>query len=235
MSGSLCSTHVYETHVTVHCQSAAEAERLGRWATGAGLKLTHIVLARGRMTTQPMLTLTGSPSYADESARAREVAARLRADGFDPVRVKIESSPWAPEVPREPCADGRYFEHHVKVRLPADADLDALAARVVPYGAHLSWNARRVVRGGRWTERFVTQRCRGVDATGAGLALERLLAELRRHRAVELEVVDVEREFVLYDSDLSVDDGWIDRWIDGWVEGSGGVVVAATRVREVRG
>jgi len=232
VSGSLCSTHVYETHVTVRCGSSAEAERLDRWATAVGLKLTHIVLARGRMPTQPMLTLTGSPSYAAESARAWEVAARLRADGFEPVRVKIESSPWAPEVPGEPCADERYFEHHVKLRLPVDADLDALAARVVPYGAHLSWNARRVAPNGRWTERFVTQRCRGVDTAGAGRALERLLAELRGPDVVEaVEVVDVEREFVLYDSDLSVDDGWI----DGWIEESEGVVVAAPQVREVRG
>ncbi|WP_330291170.1 hypothetical protein [Streptomyces sp. NBC_00576] len=224
---------MYETHITVLCGTSAEAERLGRWATAAGLKLTHIVLARGRMPAQPMLTLTGSPSYADESARAREVSARLRADGFEPVRVKIESSPWAAEVPREPCADERYFEHHVKLRLPVDADLDALAVRVVPYGAHLSWNARRVARGGRWTERFVTQRCRGVDAAGAGRALEQLLTELRGHEAagaeaggaeaVRVEVIDVEREFVLYDSDLSVDDGWI--------EESGGAVVAASEVR----
>jgi len=204
----------YETHVTVRCDSAAESERLRCWAAGAGLKLTHIVLARGRMPSQPMVTLTGSPSYAAESARAREVAAHLRADGFVPVRVKIESSPWAPEVPREPCGTGsderygdeRYFEHHVKLLLDADTDLDALAARVVPHGAHLSWNARRV-RGGtaRRHERFVTQRCRGVDAEGAGRLLELLLAELDG-----FEVADVEREFVLHDSDLSVDDGWIE-------------------------
>ncbi|MGW2283984.1 hypothetical protein [Streptomyces phaeochromogenes] len=209
----------YETHVTVRCDSAAESERLRCWAAGAGLKLTHIVLARGRMPSQPMVTLTGSPSYAAESARAREVAARLRADGFVPVRVKIESSPWAPEVPREPCGTGgdeRYFEHHVKLLLDADTGLDALAARVVPHGAHLSWNARRVRdseidstgdtggTGGRH-ERFVTQRCRGVDAEGAGRLLELLLAEL-----YGFEVADVEREFVLHDSDLSVDDGWIE-------------------------
>ncbi|MGA5505759.1 hypothetical protein [Streptomyces umbrinus] len=208
----------YETHVTVRCDSAAESERLRCWAAGAGLKLTHIVLARGRMPSQPMVTLTGSPSYAAESARAREVAARLRADGFVPVRVKIESSPWAPEVPREPCGTGsderygdeRYFEHHVKLLLDADTDLDALAAQVVPHGAHLSWNARRVSdreidgTGGRH-ERFVTQRCRGVDAEGAGRLLELLLAELDG-----FEVADVEREFVLHDSDLSVDDGWIE-------------------------
>ncbi|MEU9961096.1 hypothetical protein [Streptomyces sp. NPDC050982] len=203
--------------MTVRCDSAAESERLRCWAAGAGLKLTHIVLARGRMPSQPMVTLAGSPSYAAESARAREVAARLRADGFVPVRVKIESSPWAPEVPREPCRTGgdeRYFEHHVKLLLDADTDLDALAARVVPHGAHLSWNARRVRSGesgseidgtGGRHERFVTQRCRGGDAEGAGRLLELLLAEL-----YGFEVADVEREFVLHDSDLSVDDGWIE-------------------------
>ncbi|QQM43496.1 hypothetical protein [Streptomyces liliifuscus] len=203
--------------MTVRCDSAAESERLRCWAAGSGLKLTHIVLARGRMPSQPMVTLAGSPSYAAESARAREVAARLRADGFVPVRVKIESSPWAPEVPREPCRTGgdeRYFEHHVKLLLDADTDLDALAARVVPHGAHLSWNARRVRGDGHGSEidgtggrheRFVTQRCRGVDAEGAGRLLELLLAEL-----YGFEVADVEREFVLHDSDLSVDDGWIE-------------------------
>ncbi|MEU9899710.1 hypothetical protein AB0H67_40235 [Streptomyces phaeochromogenes] len=216
--------------MTVRCDSAAESERLRCWAAGAGLKLTHIVLARGRMPSQPMVTLTGSPSYAAESARAREVAAHLRADGFVPVRVKIESSPWAPEVPREPCGTGgdeRYFEHHVKLLLDADTDLDALAARVVPHGAHLSWSARRVpdseVDGtGRRHERFVTQRCRGVDAEGAGRLLELLLAEL-----YGFEVADVEREFVLHDSDLSVDDGWIE---EAGARVSRGAPVAQTQI-----
>ncbi|WP_405545400.1 hypothetical protein OG478_34295 [Streptomyces phaeochromogenes] len=219
--------------MTVRCASAAESERLRCWAAGAGLKLTHIVLARGRMPSQPMVTLTGSPSYAAESARAREVAAHLRADGFVPVRVKIESSPWAPEVPREPCGTGgdeRYFEHHVKLLLDADTDLDALAARVVPHGAHLSWNARRVrdseIGGtggtGRRHERFVTQRCRGVDAEGAGRLLELLLAEL-----CGFEVADVEREFVLHDSDLSVDDGWIE---EAWARVSRGAPVEQTQI-----
>jgi hypothetical protein len=62
------------------------------------------------------------------------------------------------------------------------------------------------VRDGGRHERFVTQRCRGVDAEEAGRALERLLGELEG-----LEVLSVEREFVLYDSDESVDDGWIER------------------------
>ncbi|WP_369195769.1 hypothetical protein [Streptomyces djakartensis] len=197
------SASLYESHVTVRCAGPEESARLRRWAAAGGFKLTHIVLARGRMRDQPMLTLSGSPSYAGEAARVSEVVARLRADGFDPVRVKTESSPWAPEVPREPCGGGRYFEHHVKLLLAAGTDLAALARRVVPHGAHLSWNARRV--HGERHERFVTQRCHGVDAEGAGRALERLLDELRG-----CEVLDVEREFVLHDSDVSVDEGWLE-------------------------
>ncbi|MGW1210530.1 hypothetical protein ACWD5F_12960 [Streptomyces sp. NPDC002499] len=203
------SAFFYETHVTVRCADARESERLRRWAAAADLKLTHIVLARGRMREQPMLTLSGAPSYAAESARARDVVARLRADGFVPVRVKTESTPWAPEVPRLPCDDGRYFEHHVKLRLAADADLAALTARVAPHGAHVSWNARRVREGGRRQERFVTQRCHGVDAQEARRALEALLSEL-----AGFEVVDVEQEFVLHDSDVSIDEGWIEERVD---------------------
>ncbi len=194
----------YETHVTVRCPEPGEAERLGRWAAAAGLKLTHIVLARGRMRQQPMLTLRGSRTYAQESARAERTVERLRADGFLPVRVKIESSPWAAEVPLRPCRDGRYFEHHVKLLLEGDTDTAALAERVAPHGAHLSWNARRV-RDDATHERFVTQRCHGVDAEGAGRALDGLLDAL-----APLRVLEVEREFVLYDSDVSVDEGWLD-------------------------
>jgi hypothetical protein len=194
----------YEAHLTVRCADDTALERLRRWSAARGLKLTHVVLARGRTPSQPMLTLRDASSFEAQTARARAVAAELEADGFAVVRVKVESDPWAPEVPRRPCAGERHFEHHVKLRLPAGADLTALAARVVPHGAHLSWNARRVTGSGRH-ERFVTQRCHGVDADGAGRALDALLAEL-----AELEVLDVEREFVLYDSDGSMDAGWLE-------------------------
>ncbi|KOV73580.1 ankyrin [Streptomyces sp. AS58] len=199
------SAALYESHVTVRCTDADEWLRLHRWAAAAGLKLTHIVLVRGRLRDQPMLTLSGSSSYAEQAARARDVVTGLRTDGFDPVRVKTECTPWAPEVPaRLGRNDERYFEHHVKLMLNAGTDLAALGALVVPYGAHLSWNARRV-RAGTRHERFVTQRCREVGAHGAGQALERLLTEL-----AGFVMLNVEREFVLHDSDLSLDDGWIE-------------------------
>ncbi|MEU3555766.1 hypothetical protein [Streptomyces fragilis] len=198
----------YEAHLTVRCADGAALDRLRRWSAARGLKLTHVVLARGRTPSQPMLTLRDASSYAAQLFRARAVGAELEADGFAVARVKIESDPLAPEVPRGPCDDGRHFEHHVKLRLDAAADLTALAARVAPHGAHLSWNARRVTGPGHH-ERFITQRCRGVDARGARQALDALLGVLSGE-----EVLDVEREFVLYDSDASVDAGWLDEELE---------------------
>ncbi|WP_327356194.1 hypothetical protein [Streptomyces sp. NBC_01304] len=202
-------TPLYEAHVTVRCEDAETFGAFERWAAEASLKVTHIVLARGRTVSQPMLTLRDARSYEEQLGVARAVAERLRDAGFEPVRIKVETAVRSPEVPRDADADRftfgeRHFEHHVKLLLDAGFDRAALTGVAVAHGAHLSWNARRVREGGRH-ERFLTQRCFGVGAESAGRELDALLAGLSAY-----EVVGVEREFVLYDSDLSVDDGWIE-------------------------
>ena len=201
----------FETHVTVRC-AGPELARLEAWsAEHAGAKLTHIVLARGRVTSQPMLTFTGSGTFDEQRAVVADLERRLSAAGFAPIRTKIEASPWAVGVPRDRAeAEGlgaaRYFEHHVKVRLGQGDDWQALASVAVPHRAHVSWNARRVLENGAH-ERFVTQRCRGVGLAEAGEQLEALCAALR---ADGWEIVSAEREFVVFDSDAGVDDGWIE-------------------------
>ncbi|MET8972646.1 hypothetical protein [Streptomyces hydrogenans] len=187
----------YETHVTVECGDDGERSRLEAWARGRGLKVTTIVLARGRTRVQPMLTLpdrTGHPA----------LVAALREAGFAPVRVKVETVPWSTE-PAGP--GGGYHEHHLKLALPASYDRAVLEALVVPHGAHLSWNARRALPGpGGRHERFVTQRHPG-PAPAALRACDELLDALT---ASGYDVVAQERELVLSDSDLSVDDGWLE-------------------------
>ncbi|MGV9313325.1 hypothetical protein ACWDR0_14175 [Streptomyces sp. NPDC003691] len=186
---------MYETHVTVRCRTGDELAALDTWAAGRGLKVTRIVLARGRMAEQPMLTLPDRTGH-------HAVVAGLREAGFEPVRVKVETVPWS----REPAGPGGgYYENHLKLALPADYDRPALEALVVPHGAHLSWNARRVLPGARH-ERFVTQRHPG-PADAAGRACDELLAALA---AGGYAVLSEEREFVLSDSDPSVDDGWLE-------------------------
>ncbi|WP_245599320.1 hypothetical protein [Embleya scabrispora] len=196
----------FETHVTV---GTDDVDTLARRAGGYGVGLTHIVLARGRTTSQPMLTERATTTLARARERAAALAVVLRRDGYAVTRTKIEAAPWHPGVPRTD-ADARalgpdlYFEHHLKLVLTRDADLAALAAEVVGHGAHLSHNARRVRADGR-SERFVTQRCHRVGDEFAAAAAAALVSALTGY-----EIASVEREFVVHDDNGALDDGWLD-------------------------
>ncbi|MFG2875831.1 hypothetical protein ACGFYU_12625 [Streptomyces sp. NPDC048337] len=128
----------YETHVTVDCPAPETLARLDAWAGARELKVTHILLARGRMVPQPMLTLRDRTGH-------ESLVPALREAGFYPVRVKVETVPWSTD---RPGPGGGYFEHHVKLLLAPDFDRAALESLVLPHGAHLSWNARRALSGG---------------------------------------------------------------------------------------
>lgn len=123
-------------------------------------------------------------------------------------RGHLTASPWAEGVPGTDEAaivlgSRYYFEHHIKLLLPAGTEPEDLAPAVVRHRAHASVNARRARPDGR-TERFVTQRCRAVGDQTAEARLADLLAVLADYR-----ILSVEREFVVYDTNESADEGWI--------------------------
>lgn len=61
------------------------------------MKVRHIPLARGRTVSQPMLTLPDRTGH-------ELLVPRLRAAGFDPVRVKVETVPWTTDSPARAAA-----------------------------------------------------------------------------------------------------------------------------------
>ena len=201
----------FETHITVRADDPAAVDALRVWAERRELKFHHIVLARGATPSQPMVSLRGDGTLTSELAAARSVARQLAADGFTVSRVKLEAAPDNPDVPEsdEEAARlhaDRYFEHHVKVALPPGADLGSLAQLAIRHGAHLSRNARRV-RGDGLEERFVTQRCYSVGRPAARRRLDALVAALRERGEA---IVSIEEEFVVHDSNPSVDAGWLE-------------------------
>src|SRR6184192_1193317 len=90
----------FETHVTIQTDDTSHVWRLRAWAAGRGLKVTHIVLARGDMPSQPMLTRHGRGTSSTELAAAKALADALRADGFSVSRIKLEAAPWNRDVPQ---------------------------------------------------------------------------------------------------------------------------------------
>ncbi|PZG14268.1 hypothetical protein C1I95_22130 [Micromonospora craterilacus] len=211
MSGKTFTNDVsgdFEVHVTVHSGYAGE---LAGFAEEHGLKYTHVVLDRGQTSSQPMLTLTGSGSLDQQRGAAERWAQKLRAAGIPVARVKIEAAPWCDGVPvtdldaaRQPS--DRYFEHHVKLLLPAGVStLVAVTEVAERHEARLSRNARRVRDDGR-RERFVTQRCHRVGRTTARARLDELVAALRD---AGQEIVAVEQEYVVSDDRIELDEGWL--------------------------
>jgi len=199
-----------ETHLTVHLEEPDQMEALRQWGAEHGLKCTHILLDRGRHPSQPMLTRRARGDLASELASASRLVSVLGRRGLAVRRVKIEAAPWNRDVPQT-CAEAarqpleRYFEQHVKLLLQPDADYGALGDLAGRHAAHLSRNALRQRPDGQ-EERFVTQRCRGVGRLKARQRLEALVHELS---SLGHAVLDVEEEYVVYDSNEAIDAGWI--------------------------
>ncbi|MGA4732007.1 nucleotidyl transferase AbiEii/AbiGii toxin family protein [Micromonospora taraxaci] len=200
----------FEIHITAY---ASQAEKLRAFATEHGVKFVHIMLDRGAYASQPMLSLNGRGTLTEQQGAVQRWQHELREAGIHPCRSKIEAAPWCAGVPQsdeQAAAEpgGRYFEHHVKLLLPgtAVADLMALTDLVAPHGARLSRNARRQFADGA-QERFVNQRCHGVGLVTAKQRLDELVETLR---VAGHEPTTVEQEYVVFDSHLHYDVGWLD-------------------------
>jgi hypothetical protein len=195
---------LFESHLTV--EPGADDGKLQWLAERHGAKYTRIVLDRGARPDQPMITVRGQGSLADQRVLTAEWARRLHAAGFPVSRAKIEAAPTNAGIPQ--TADlpaGSYFEHHAKVVLGREDAVPAVRAISERHAAHVSRNARRAVAGGRH-ERFVTQRCHDAGQPEARRRLAALVADLT---AAGYPPVEVEEEFVVVDSNLALDDGWI--------------------------
>jgi hypothetical protein len=204
-------TGEFETHVTVSLKNNIdEIEQLHRWCIDRNLKFLHILLDRGISRSQPMLTRRGRGNFADELKIANNLSQDLNAENFPVVRIKIEAAPGNQGVPQsdvEALAHpiDRYFEHHVKLLLESSTDILPLQELAREHSAHLSRNALQIRLDG-YQERFVTQRCMNVGRIEAKKQLQLLLDAIE---SCGYRSIDLEAEFVVYDSNIALDLGWI--------------------------
>lgn len=154
---------------------------------------------------------------ASARAAAAADAAVLRAAGLEVIREKVEAVATCEGVPRD-AADAersppdRYFETHVLIDRPAgvidDADVASLRdiaadlSRRLATPVPLSYNALKP------GQRFLNFRARGV---GLDVVADRL-------RALEAAVANIDglvvkkviAEYICFDSNRAVDDGWLE-------------------------
>ncbi len=140
------------------------------------------------------------------------IARSLVKLGFEVTRTKIEAhgrllgTPETDEDARQ-APSTSYFEFHVKLALPEDADVAALARRCRQRGAHLSRNAHKVAAPGGLSERFVTLRAHAVGRVTAEARFVALCAEIE---AAGYAVRNRIREYTVFDTNVALDRGWLD-------------------------
>ncbi|ABC31050.1 conserved hypothetical protein [Hahella chejuensis KCTC 2396] len=197
----------YEIHITIFVPDQGALQRFIGFCAAQEAKAIVIQLSSGRHCTQPMLCkrIGGEPDTV--WAHVQALCEGMISEGFAVERLKIEAAidnaniPQSDEVAAQ-LPDYCYFEHHLKLRLPADYDLDALRKAVREYRGRLSTNA--FWRNYEHMEQFVTQRIRG-GAPKAGEVLNALRAFLA---ANEVTIVKEIREFNIYDSNIGLDADW---------------------------
>ena len=198
----------FEAHVTVRPPTGG-LDGFRAACAALGVKCIEIELPLGETPAQPMTASVHEGALPDVVREVAALASALAAAGFEVVRQKIEAMPDNAGVPASDADAAaqpeRYFEYHVKLALPPDADLAALAAACAPHGARLSRNARARRPDGA-EERFVTLRVHAGRATAEARcdALARTLSAFPK--------VHVEKricEYTVLDSDLAVDRGWL--------------------------
>lgn len=203
-------TDHFETHLTLGQTDPHFLDPIRDWAEARGWKWTQIVLDSGSTPLQPMLTFWGTGSAQTQLDQAQKISAEVLHRHGTIIRIKIEASLENSIIPQNdqdlPPDSPDYFEHHVKILLPDPSRLELLSECAHICAARLSSNSRRTRSDGR-IERFVTQRISGHGATTARTELNRLLNTLTNS---SFEILEVESEFVIYDSNLHLDAGWLD-------------------------
>jgi hypothetical protein len=200
----------FESHVTVRAESPERVKRFRELCRESNLKCILIKLARGRYHSQPMTATHHQGSLDDVIAEAQSIAQHLGSNGFEVTRVKVEADPTTSGVPRTDeeaarLAAANYFEFHLLVTLKRLSELPRLSVLCADHNAHLSMNAFKQAAGEE-TERFITMRLKGMGGARASILFDNLagaieLAGYRTSRRVQ--------EYVVYDTNLTLDDGWM--------------------------
>lgn len=149
-------------------------------------------------------------------AAAAHDADILRAAGFTVLREKVEAVANCTGVPHDDAAAARaphdrYFEFHILIDRPGrpldDADVASLRGIAAEFSLRLGTPVPLSYNALKPAQRFLNLRARGVGLDAAQAPVRALEAAAQ---AAGLTIKKVIAEYICFDSNLAVDDGWLE-------------------------
>ena len=196
---NISDTLMFEIHLTTHALLPHELDAFVAFCASIEAKPILIELDKGEIPQQPMISKT---VHSEDPAVLHETLQQLKTTfeqaGYPIVREKVE-------VPAQHYQNGKtafpdyrggYFEWHGKVRFKKPEQLQVLQSK----NMHISKSSLK----GESDTRFVTHRTS--DRGSFYLAARNLRLNLE---AQGLEIVKEEYEYCIFDSNKTVDHGWV--------------------------
>ena len=218
-------TGSFEIHVFVEPLDPPErdVERFRAACAGAATPMKALLLKLDYVGKGFVGVLQSSRYVQGDPASAREAAAAdaavLRAAGFTVIREKVEAIATNDGVPRT-AEDGRrspadrYFEFHVLIdgrdHALTEDDVRALRELSHDFSAKLSTPVPLSYNALKPAQRFLNLRARGVGLAQAMAPVDELSRALALAQKGALEVKKVIAEYICFDSNRAVDDGWLE-------------------------
>ena len=201
----------FEAHITILAAELTTREKFRDVCQGLGVKCILIELPNGITRSQPMTASYYHGTLEDVLAEVQSLAQAIADAGFEVTRIKVEAMIDNCDIPEDDedvqaLPASNYFEFHVKVTLPGDADVATLQVQCRQRGGHLSANTFKYQRDGQ-QQRFVTMRLYGVGRRSAEARFDELLQWLEGEG---LKLSHKLREYTVYDTNLALDAGWIE-------------------------
>eukprot|EP00026_Physarum_polycephalum_P010433 Phypoly_transcript_10597.p1 GENE.Phypoly_transcript_10597~~Phypoly_transcript_10597.p1 ORF type:complete len:421 (+),score=39.26 Phypoly_transcript_10597:30-1265(+) len=204
---------VFEAHITVDGHNdATTRDMFVKVCEQLGCKSILIELPSGVEMRQMMTSSYHRGALKGVQLEAFQLAQKISKNGFTITRVKVEammSNAGVPQTDEEVSLHSpeNYFEFHIKLLLGPDADLGLLQKLVHEHSAKLSNNSLKVLANG-YVHRFVTQRMYGVGRVTAENRLNDCMKALENSG---FTIASRMREYAVYDTNVKLDSGWIDK------------------------
>ncbi len=206
----------FEAHITVKADNLAVREKFNLLCQSLNVKCVVIKLPKGVTRSQPMTASYHHGALKDVLQQINAIAKIISKRNFEITRIKIEAMVSNRDIPisdieAQKLPKSNYFEFHVKAILSADENLEVLRKYCLQHDAHLSTNALKQLVDGK-QQRFITMRVYAVGYKSAQKRFDNLLVILKNKG---FKLSQQQREYTVYDSNLSLDAGWIGSQLGG--------------------
>lgn len=190
-----------ELHITCNTLTNDKIESFEKFCYSIKAKPIIILLSKGENKQQPMISkIITCENKGDLKNEIDLIENKFIANGYQITRVKMEVAPWDIKKAENIIDDNseNYFEWHGKFRLENE---NKAALIISNCGGHISKNVLKRDPNSK----FITIREYGTEKV-----IKQKITKLKRELSkINIDIIKEELEYCIFDSNVSLDKGWI--------------------------